>query len=64
MQVFLPKFKLDARYDKMPDQLKQLGMVNAFISPGAPGGADFSGMNGAPGLYYLQGHPSDVCVGG
>lgn len=47
VRVFLPKFRLEARYAKLPDQLKELGVVKAFISPENPNGADFSGMNGA-----------------
>ena len=38
----------------MPDQLKELGVVNAFIPPPAPAGADFSGMNGVHGLYISK----------
>jgi serpin B len=55
VRVFLPKFKLDARYAKMPDQLKELGVTNAFLPPGEPNkGADFSGMNGVRGLYITK----------
>jgi serpin B len=54
VQVFLPKFKLNARYDQMPDQLKQLGIVDAFIPPSGQSGADFSGMNGVRGLIISK----------
>lgn len=54
VHVFLPKFRLDARYDQLPDQLKELGVVNAFIPPPVADSADFSGMNGVRSLYISK----------
>ncbi len=54
VRVFLPKFRLDERYDKLPDQLKELGMTSAFMSPGPAEGADFSGMIGVRGLFISK----------
>jgi len=41
--VFLPKFKLETKYE-MNDTLKAMGMVRAFTDPRLPNGADFTGM--------------------
>jgi len=41
--VFLPKFKLETKYE-MNDTLKAMGMVRAFTDPRLPKGADFAGM--------------------
>jgi serpin B len=54
LRVFLPKFRLEARYDQLPVQLKEMGVVNAFKDPRQPNGADFSGMNGATNLYISK----------
>lgn len=45
MVVFLPKFKLETRYD-LSENLKAMGMPTAFAS-----GADFSGMDGTKSLF-------------
>lgn len=45
MVVFLPKFKLETRYE-LPEVLKAMGMPTAFAS-----GADFSGMDGTKRLF-------------
>jgi serpin B len=49
VRAFLPKFRLGARYPKLPDQLKELGVVKAFTAS-----ADFSGMDGATDLYISK----------
>ncbi|MBT3201597.1 MAG: serpin family protein [Phycisphaerales bacterium] len=41
--VFLPKFKLETKYE-MNDTLKAMGMARAFTDPRSPNGADFTGM--------------------
>ncbi|MDP6634642.1 MAG: serpin family protein [Phycisphaerae bacterium] len=41
--VFLPKFKLETKYE-MNDTLKAMGMVRAFTNPRGANGADFTGM--------------------
>jgi serine protease inhibitor len=41
--VFMPKFKLETKY-QMSKTLKSMGMARAFTNPTAPGGADFTGM--------------------
>jgi len=41
--VFLPKFKLETKYE-MNDTLKAMGMVRAFTDPRMANGADFTGM--------------------
>ena len=41
--VFLPKFKLETKYE-MNDTLKAMGMARAFTDPRSPKGADFTGM--------------------
>ena len=41
--VFLPKFKLETKY-QMNDTLKAMGMVRAFTDPRLANGADFTGM--------------------
>jgi len=41
--VFLPKFKLETKY-QMKDTLKAMGMVRAFTNPLLANGADFTGM--------------------
>jgi len=43
--VYLPKFKLEAKYEKMKDPLRAMGMVRAVTLPGGPNGADFTGMS-------------------
>jgi serpin B len=58
VQVFLPKFKIEQRFS-LADQLRALGVVNAFISPlgASPGNskvADFSGMDGAHDLFISK----------
>ncbi|MGB9707194.1 MAG: serpin family protein [Microgenomates group bacterium] len=45
VKIFIPKFKLETKYS-MAGDLKAMGMPTAFRP-----GADFSGMNGAKGLY-------------
>jgi serpin B len=46
VQVTLPKFSLDARFN-LTQTLSGMGMPDAFV----PGTADFSGMDGAHDLY-------------
>jgi serpin B len=41
--VFLPKFKLETKYE-MNDTLKAMGMPRAFTDPRLANGADFTGM--------------------
>ena len=53
LSVFLPKFKIKQRFS-LEDNLKALGVVNAFLLPDGPKGADFSGMNGAHDLYISK----------
>jgi serpin B len=47
--VYLPKFKLETRYELNPT-LKTLGMKQAFMFPGA----DFSGIDGGAGELYIS----------
>ena len=44
VDVFLPRFKLEAAYD-LDEALKGMGMERAFKDPTQPGGADFGGMS-------------------
>lgn len=44
VELYLPRFSSQARFDKLPDILKSLGMVNAFNTDLA----DFSGMISCP----------------
>jgi len=46
VKIFIPKFKFETKYF-MADDLKAMGMPEAFKWPGA----DFSGMNGTKDLY-------------
>jgi len=57
VQIFLPKFKLEARYS-LSDGLQEMGMTSAFIDPVShaqdPNRADFAGMNGVRNLYISK----------
>jgi serine protease inhibitor len=44
MEVYLPKFKMESKYD-LNATLKALGIRQAFEPPTANGGADFSGIS-------------------
>ena len=48
MDVFLPKFILNAKY-MLPDTLAKMGMPTAFTE-----NADFSGMDGTKNLYIQR----------
>ena len=53
VEVFLPKFRIENRC-YLNANLSALGVVDAFISPDSPGGADFSGMDGAHDLFISK----------
>ena len=44
VDVYLPKFKLEATYP-LKETLKQMGMARPFADPGSPEGAQFNGMS-------------------
>jgi serpin B len=53
VEVFLPKFRLEAR-QSLGEQLAELGMRDAFVNPGenpGPTNADFSGMDGVRNFF-------------
>lgn len=50
VQLFMPKFKLETRYDLVPS-CKELGMKNAFDSSGK---ADFRGMGWPKGELWIS----------
>lgn len=49
VEIFLPKFKMESRFD-LKDTLSEMGMPDAF---GAR--ADFSGLNGESSRFYISG---------
>jgi serpin B len=57
VHVFVPRFKLETKYD-MVDALKNMGMVRAFVDPRQANGAQFDGMSAssdpAKKLYISQ----------